>query len=298
MQQRHSVTSHSPFGESFFHSKQKFTYLLGLALWTGLVTTDCHAQAPPELIPRSAIWRYSADGSRQPEHWNLATFDDSAWKTGAAGFGYGDDDDHTVLEDMQNRYAAVCIRKTFTVERADDIESLFLYVNFDDGFIAYLNGKRVASAGVHGSAGELRIDQHEAQGDELFEIPSAKSLLKRGVNVLAIEGHNATLDSSDFSLDPFLTTDGFLNAFASLPHVSIVGEPSSGGSGATRQFQLPKTRVNLALSSMASFRPNGRLFDGNGIEVDIAVKPKLEDFTTGTDTVLVRGIAVIHEKTR
>ena len=37
-------------------------------------------------------------------------------------------------------------------------------------------------------------------------IRDAKSLLKPGRNVLAIEGHNVSPDSSDFSLDPFLAT--------------------------------------------------------------------------------------------
>jgi C-terminal processing protease CtpA/Prc len=96
----------------------------------------------------------------------------------------------------------------------------------------------------------------------------------------------------------FSAADGFLNAFADLPQVTIVGEPSGGGSGATRQFQLPKTRVIVALSSMASFRPNGKLFDGNGIEVDVAVKPNVEDFTADADAVLARGIGVIIEKSR
>ncbi len=96
----------------------------------------------------------------------------------------------------------------------------------------------------------------------------------------------------------FSAADGFLNAFADLPQVTIVGEPSAGGSGATRQFQLPKTRLVISLSSMASFRPNGKLFDGNGIEVDVAVKPAVEDYTTDADSALARGIDVINEKTR
>jgi C-terminal processing protease CtpA/Prc len=96
----------------------------------------------------------------------------------------------------------------------------------------------------------------------------------------------------------FSAADGFLNAFADLPQVTIVGEPSGGGSGATRQFQLPKTGLVIALSSMASFRPNGKLFDGHGIEVDIAVKPPVEDYTTDSDSVLARGIGVINEKAR
>jgi C-terminal processing protease CtpA/Prc len=96
----------------------------------------------------------------------------------------------------------------------------------------------------------------------------------------------------------FSAADGFLNAFADLPTVTIVGEPSAGGSGATRQFQLSKTRVVIALSSMASFRPNGKLFDGNGIEVDVGVKPAVEDYTTDADFVLARGIEVINQKSK
>jgi C-terminal processing protease CtpA/Prc len=96
----------------------------------------------------------------------------------------------------------------------------------------------------------------------------------------------------------FSAADGFVNAFAELPQVTVVGEPSAGGSGATRSFQLPKTRIGVALASMASFRPNGKLFDGNGIEVDVLVKPILEDFTTSSDSVLARAMEVVAEKSR
>src|SRR5206468_1219273 len=94
----------------------------------------------------------------------------------------------------------------------------------------------------------------------------------------------------------FSAGDGFVNAFGDLPQVTVVGEPSAGGSGATRTFRLPNTGVGIALASMASFRPNGKLFDGNGIEVDITLGPALEDFTTGTDRVLARAVEVIREK--
>src|SRR5262249_10804011 len=84
----------------------------------------------------------------------------------------------------------------------------------------------------------------------------------------------------------FSAADGFVNAFADLPQVTVIGEPSAGGSGATRYFELPKTHIEIALASMASFRPNGKMFDGNGIEVDILAKPTLGDFTASADSVL------------
>jgi hypothetical protein len=180
--------------------------LLAIGLWGGLETADCLAQPAPFLIGKNEIWKYSAGGSQPPAAWNQAGFDDTSWKSGRAGFGYGDSDDATVLEDMRNRYTAVYIRKQFDVERLDGLDSLYLYVNYDDGFIAYINGKQVTSAAVTRDAGGLHVEQHEVQGYEEFVILDAKSFLKPGRNVLAIEGHNVSPDSSDFSLDPALAT--------------------------------------------------------------------------------------------
>jgi hypothetical protein len=164
------------------------------------------AQAPPFLIGKEEVWKYSAGRSQPPRDWKEASFDDAAWKSGRAGFGYGDSDDVTVLEDMRNRYTAVYIRKTFDVGGLDGLDSLYLYVKYDDAFIAYVNGKQVASASLRKDADGLSVEQHEAEVYESFLIRDPKSLLKPGKNVLAIEGHNISPDSSDFSLDPFLTT--------------------------------------------------------------------------------------------
>jgi len=73
----------------------------------------------------------------------------------------------------------------------------------------------------------------------------------------------------------FSATDGFLSAFGELPQVALIGQASSGGSGATKRFQLPNSGLEVKLSSMASFRSNGKLFDGNGIAVDIPVSRTL-----------------------
>jgi len=86
----------------------------------------------------------------------------------------------------------------------------------------------------------------------------------------------------------FSATDGFLSAFADLPHVALIGQPSSGGSGAPQRFELPNSGIQIALSSMASFRPNGKLYDGNGIDVDINIMPAVSDFLGKTDAALRR----------
>lgn len=85
--------------------------------------------------------------------------------------------------------------------------SLVLKVNYDDGFIAYLNGVEVARANVTtNDTGKVTdIESHEAEGAEEFVLKDEHlKLLKVGKNHLAFVGYNSELDSSDFTLDPAL----------------------------------------------------------------------------------------------
>ena len=79
----------------------------------------------------------------------------------------------------------------------------------------------------------------------------------------------------------FSATDIFLGALERLPRVTLLGTASSGGSARSQSFRLPKTGMEVRCASMASFRPDGRLYDGRGIEVDVEVLPNPEDFVVG-----------------
>lgn len=158
-------------------------------------------------------WRYrkgTTEFSTPRAAWRAADFTPGAdWLAGSSGFGYGDGDDATTLDDMQNGYISVAARRTFSMSQAviDSIDSLILAVNYDDGFVAYLNGTEVARAGLPGNPGdEVQFNaaavSHEAGLEEEFEVP--KSILVPGQNVLAIQGHNTAIESSDLSLAPRL----------------------------------------------------------------------------------------------
>ncbi|MDA7613517.1 metallophosphoesterase family protein [Verrucomicrobiales bacterium] len=80
-----------------------------------------------------------------------------------------------------------------------------LRIKYDDAFIAYLNGEEIHRVGIKEGRGRdaKEIAQHDADKEEVFEIDKKfNRLLKEGKNLLAIEGHNRGLDSSDFTLDP------------------------------------------------------------------------------------------------
>jgi len=163
-----------------------------------------------EFISPGDTWSFlrgKAAPSAPADAWTQLDFDDSNWESGPSGFGYGDDDDTTVLDDMKGNYRSVYIRKRFSVDSVPDDRSLELIVNYDDGFIAYLNGQEVLRACM--PSGLVTYETfasptHEASKPETFVLGAAADLLHEGTNVLAIEGHNVDLGSSDFTLTPAL----------------------------------------------------------------------------------------------
>ncbi|MFB0524353.1 MAG: S41 family peptidase, partial [Phycisphaerae bacterium] len=84
----------------------------------------------------------------------------------------------------------------------------------------------------------------------------------------------------------FSACDIFLGAFKGRKNVTLMGLPSGGGSGCYQVYRLSNSRIRIHLSSMASFQPNGKLYDGNGIQPDIIVEPIPTDFIGRTDSVL------------
>jgi hypothetical protein len=70
------------------------------------------------LIPAgSKQWHWrkgTSEASKPISAWRDANFqEDDSWKIGTAGFGYGDDDDATVVPDMQGRYTSLFLRHRF-----------------------------------------------------------------------------------------------------------------------------------------------------------------------------------------
>lgn len=163
------------------------------------------APAKPEpgtLVARGAEWRYLT-ANKAPAEWSTAAFDDRGWPAGRGGFGYGDDDDRTVVE-MEDKHRGLFIRTGFELEKP--VDELTLYLRFDDSFIAYINGREVARQGVSGEnvKGRLKVKSHEARDEQSFALKDLFEFLVAGRNTLALAGYNVKLGSSDLTLDPRL----------------------------------------------------------------------------------------------
>ena len=161
------------------------------------------------VVLDGSTWNYLIPSTQPDSSWLLPEFDDSEWFEGDSGFGYGDDDDETLIDPTMSIY----LRHQFELEDLDAMDSALFFMDYDDGFVAYLNGIEI-TRGNAGEPGEfvawnqnLVID-HEAvlySGGipDVYPVDFA-SLLLEGTNTLAIEVHNANPTSSDLTARPFL----------------------------------------------------------------------------------------------
>ncbi len=157
-----------------------------------------------------AIWKYQAPAQNSPG-WYLPAFNDASWASGASGIGFGDNDDATIVPTSAD---VVYMRRTFNVIDKTVIASVVFSMDFDDGFVAYLNGVEIGRTGIDGTPtfnttasgnNEAMLYQGQNPGFSLT-LPTAAidTLLLQGNNVLAVEIHNVNSTSSDLTSRPFL----------------------------------------------------------------------------------------------
>lgn len=120
---------------------------------------------------------------------------------GGGASPYGSLIQTNVIESMFGVTSDVYLRIPFDVNDVASIETLSLRMNYDDGFVAYLNGTEVASRNV--AMGATVIGDRPVENAVLVEgidITSHIDLLNEGENVLAIHGINISADSDEFLL--------------------------------------------------------------------------------------------------
>ena len=163
------------------------------------------------VVDQGDEWEYLVPGSEPSSDWKTVGFSSNGWSRGPSGFGYGDGDDATVIASTMSLF----MRKTFVIADAGNISEAFLHMDYDDAFVAYLNGVEIARANL-GQPGDptpynrLADIGHEANmyrggAPERFDIASLSSILRQGDNVLAVQVHNVGTGSSDLTAIAFLT---------------------------------------------------------------------------------------------
>ena len=156
-------------------------------------------------------WSYWPGTSAPILNWDDPGTDVSNWSTGPSGFGYGDNDDNTELSQIISVFA----RKTFQIDDSTMITKALFHIDYDDGYIAYLNGEEFSRRNMGEPNTQVYYNEtttglHEAEiysggFPEEISIDLNEFPIVSGENTLAVEVHNYNTSSSDLSCIPFLT---------------------------------------------------------------------------------------------
>ncbi|UCG47810.1 MAG: choice-of-anchor D domain-containing protein, partial [Phycisphaerales bacterium] len=208
-------------------------------LWASSTDTF-QAVTATVVFEEGDYWRYFKGYSTPATGWNAIGFNDADWLLGRTGIGYGDGDDNTNLTDMEDHYVTVYMRYTFWVDYPEQVTNLAFTVDYDDGFVAFINGGEVAREGVpQGQNHQTEAANHEAGTPQVIDLTQHISRLAVGDNVFAIEVHNQDISSSDLSMIPELIMTGGLRE----PQPDIRLDPEA----------MDFSQVNVGLSSDLTF---------------------------------------------
>ena len=194
--------------------------LLGAARFPAradVVIAELHA------APNERFLRWDTNG--QPRlgagpAWFDTEFVDAAWPTGTAPLGFATPGLGTDLNAaMFGKTPSLYARKHFTVSAgaAASGQNLRLKVNYNDGFVAFINGREVARARLGPPkmfiyADATAFSSQTNSSLEIFNLGAAAGFLREGDNVLAIQVQNFAIDAKgDLKLDAGLEiNDGIM----------------------------------------------------------------------------------------
>lgn len=156
-----------------------------------------------KLIAVAQPLRYLKPESDPGRQWVNPDFDANGWAEGLNGLGYEDkpgdfkDVIATVIPGEKDMHPhSVYLRIPFEVENPEDYQGLALFVRYDDGFVAYLNGSVVGSRNTPtplawNSGATKQKNDRDALKPEAVKLSDRRvQSLKKGTNVLAIHALN------------------------------------------------------------------------------------------------------------
>ena len=173
------------------------------------------------LYSDNGEYRYFIGDNEPDSNWNKPDYVDTTWLPGRKSIGYGDGDDSTLIDTCISVY----IRIKFAMDQ------LYPYLNFiadfDDGYIAYLNGVEITRSNLGNPGDTIPYDRladrsHEAQVYRNFFRPVNGRLIDYakiasagivGENILAVQIHNDSIRGSDLSFNSSLLYFTNLNEY-------------------------------------------------------------------------------------
>jgi len=186
------------------------------------------------LIPAGSIWKfYDVNGVDLGTAWRETNYNDNAWSSGLAKLGFGDAATTQVNSDPTR--VTTYFRRRFVTTNAALVTELTFALMRDDGGVVYLNGTEVFRSNMPGTTiNWLTLASSAISGAEettWFTNRTANaSRLRNGTNVVAVEIHQGSNNSSDLGFD-----------------LSFVGQTGSGNPDAIR-IDIVRSATDLLIA--------------------------------------------------
>lgn len=178
------------------------------------------------IITRDSAMHYLAATSEPDPNWLQPGFDDSGWTVDTGIIGFGDDNDDVLVP---TNTKSLYLRYKFNVkDKSKWVRASFL-ADYDDGYIAYLNGKEIIRVNVDDTIKNPAFDQLTNRShDWEFQRPGKVAViayyldsllldtcLVNGENTIAVHVMNDSMNGSDlhFLLYFYNVTNGYYNFY-------------------------------------------------------------------------------------
>ncbi|MGE3309157.1 MAG: CotH kinase family protein [Limisphaerales bacterium] len=204
---------------------------------------------------------WTGDPSNEP-------FVATGWRAGTTGVGYERATGYDALigtdvDTAMRSNTSVYLRTEFDVPDPSKFAVLELRMQFDDGFVAYLNGVPVAS--VNAPAAPAWNSNAPASREAnptaftVFDLSDRKTVLRVGRNVLAIHGLNESLSSSDMIIVPELHAGSVVLPDTLEPRLAFGAVDVSPASGNQDEEYVQITNPHAIAVDVSDWRVKGAI---------------------------------------
>jgi len=244
----------------------------------GAVDLQPYSVTETTIVGEDAAKRVLVPSGSVSTYWRSSTsYYDTNWQEGSGGVGYdrnGKLNEYisiSVENEMYSTYTSCYIRIPFYVssDSIGSFDTMTLRIRYDDGFVAYINGSKVAEMNAPDVVGWDSKAEYAVLTVSLreFNVTEGISLLKAGNNLLAIHGMNSTTTSSDFLISAALVAmAGDALPLDRTTHVSARILKDDKWSALNEATYATPDAVDALRITEIMYHPEGDALDNDGAE--------------------------------
>lgn len=283
--------------------KRKLHYLfciLGIA-----ISLTANGQATV-LSPYASSWKYLSDGSNQGTAWRGTSFNDAAWSTANAYFGYGDSWITTCLPSgctgnvcsptCGTKHITYYFRKVISIPNVSLYDSIRLYLRRDDGAVVYINGVEVRRDNLPTGTITNTTTALSAMGgadeNKDFITYHAASTFVNGNNTIAVEVHQESATSSDLTFDMMVEGYKFIPTAVSVIRGPYLQKGNQNSITVRWRTNVPSKSRVLAGTATGGFiygKHGSALVTDHELTLDQLTPDTKYFYKIGTDTSIIQG---------